>query len=239
MNGNEKVASVDFIEKIEGIDYYMLTARPATKAAVEETLQLVIATEVGHALKAQDIQIRLLPGAGALVAEAGIKVPPTASAAQVRQKLCQSADLETELEAALGQLKLDEVETGPLASHPQKECEEQTSTTKAAVQSEARSEVAASAGDGSCEPACAADRGICGNGVCFCKAPYSGETCEVEFKEEYMRLGYFTVVVILSLSVIVGFFAADILWRITRPSLKASSLGTQQVRRETWRPQGS
>lgn len=24
--------------------------------------------------------------------------------------------------------------------------------------------------------------GICGNGVCFCKAPYSGETCEVEFK---------------------------------------------------------
>lgn len=24
--------------------------------------------------------------------------------------------------------------------------------------------------------------GICGNGVCFCKAPYSGETCESEFK---------------------------------------------------------
>eukprot|EP00435_Cladocopium_sp_Y103_P034681 s3413_g9.t1 len=70
---------------------------------------------------------------------------------------------------------------------------------------------------------------ICGNGVCFCKALYSGETCEVEFKEEYMRLGYFTVMVILSLSVVVGFFAADILWRVTRPSVKASSLSTQQA----------
>jgi len=218
----------------------MLTAKPNTKAAVEEAFKLVIAAEVGHALKAVNVQMRMLPGAGELVGQATIKVPTSYTGAEVRQKLCQSKDLETELEAALGQLQMDDVETGPLAVHPPKECEEQDSTTtKAVAQSVSRPAAAAAdlgTGDGSCEPACVADRGICGNGVCFCKAPYSGETCESEFKEEYMRLGYFTLVVILSVSVILGFFAADIVWRVTRPSPKSASLGTQQVRRETWRP---
>ncbi|CAK9052003.1 unnamed protein product [Durusdinium trenchii] len=86
-------------------------------------------------------------------------------------------------------------------------------------------------GDGSCTPGCAADRGLCASGVCFCKAPYSGETCEVEFKEDFMRLGYFTVMVIVSLAVGVGFFAADILWRVTRPSARAAVMGTQQERK--------
>ncbi|CAK9101955.1 2-isopropylmalate synthase [Durusdinium trenchii] len=93
-------------------------------------------------------------------------------------------------------------------------------------------------GDGSCTPGCAADRGLCASGVCFCKAPYSGETCEVEFKEDFMRLGYFTVMVIVSLAVGVGFFAADILWRVTRPSARAAVMGTQQVKKETWRQAG-
>ncbi|CAE7027129.1 leuA [Symbiodinium natans] len=132
---------------------------------------------------------------------------------------------------------IEEVSTGALTVHSKPaECEDTASKGPLASSAPA---TAVKTNQSSCDPACAPDRGICGHGVCFCRSPYSGPTCELEFKEDFVRFGYFTVVCLVSVAIVLGFFAADIVWRVTRPSPKATAIGTQQVKKETWRPQAN
>lgn len=42
-------------------------------------------------------------------------------------------------------------------------------------------------------------------------------------------MSYLAVVVLVALALLLGFFAADVLWRLTRPSAGATALGTQQA----------
>jgi len=235
--------TVDFTRTVCGVDYYMLAGKAKLQESFEHALKEAILSEVGHNLKEQDVKVQLRPAPGAVLAQSVIDVSAT-SALAVRQAL-DGHVVESDLAVAIRTLAgIDEVGTGTIAVHSQpSECQDSASAKSArkssAAVAAATNNVTSNTEPGGCNPACAAGRGICGHGVCFCRSPYSGPTCEVEFKEDFMRFGYFTVVCLVSVAIVLGFFAADIVWRVTRPSPKAAAVGTQQVKKETWRPQAN
>lgn len=232
--------TVDFTRTVCGVDYYMLAGKAKLQESFEHALKAAILSKVGHNLKEQDVKVELRPAPGAVLAQSVIDVS-AASALAVRQAL-NGHVVESDLAVAIRTLAgIDEVSIGTIAVHSQpSECQDSASAKhqKSAATAPARNATSITE-PGGCNPACAAGRGICGHGVCFCRSPYSGPTCEVEFKEDFMRFGYFTVVCLVSVAIVLGFFAADIVWRVTRPSPKAAAVGTQQVKKETWRPQAN
>lgn len=93
-----------------------------------------------------------------------------------------------------------------------------------------------------CEPACDKTKGICVDGVCFCKSPYQGSTCGEEAEVD-LRVHYPMAAACALLSLVVGtFFACSLFELVSSARSEVSSYLTQagteaSVRRkETWRP---
>eukprot|EP00441_Pelagodinium_beii_P046920 CAMPEP_0197624048 /NCGR_PEP_ID=MMETSP1338-20131121/3859_1 /TAXON_ID=43686 ORGANISM="Pelagodinium beii, Strain RCC1491" /NCGR_SAMPLE_ID=MMETSP1338 /ASSEMBLY_ACC=CAM_ASM_000754 /LENGTH=374 /DNA_ID=CAMNT_0043194145 /DNA_START=113 /DNA_END=1237 /DNA_ORIENTATION=- len=227
--------------KITGIDYSLLQSDEKLLAGFERSLRVVLAAEAG--VKDSDVTLELSPGS--VIVTATIVVPEggteTVSPDKVKEKLCSSKDLNDEMTSVLSDLegigavtsadiKIEEVSsdcpTTTTSSEPPKAAEKE-------VQAPAAPNVTDTSGD--CSPGCMADRGVCGGGSCFCKHPYTGDQCELEVEQEFMRFSFFAVTVIVLISVVVGFIVADILWRLfsKQASPKSSSTGATQ-KSEKW-----
>lgn len=64
-------------------------------------------------------------------------------------------------------------------------------------------------GDNSCSPPCT-DHGRCVNGICFCKDPYHGDTCQDKLDTD-PRVSIALFIVIQLLALIIGFMLAFII----------------------------
>jgi hypothetical protein len=61
-------------------------------------------------------------------------------------------------------------------------------------------------GDNACDPACLHD-GVCQNTICYCKSPYSGDSCDDELVVG-PRLSIVLFIVLMLVFIGVGFFCA-------------------------------
>jgi len=234
-------------QKITGIDYDLLMSDEKLRADFERSVRVVLAAEAG--VTESDVTLEL--SKGSVIVTATVAVPEGGTAAvspeRVKEKVCGSKHLRDEMVAALsnldgmgaaasGEIKIDEQPSECPA--PTTSAEPTTSAAPAKTAAPSVPNVTATAGG--CNPGCMADRGICGGSACFCKHPYTGVQCELEIAEEFMRFNYFSVTVIVIVAITVGFFLADLLWKICRPSPKADiSTGAPKLKKETWAPGGS
>lgn len=85
-----------------------------------------------------------------------------------------------------------------------------------------------------CKPECIVGRGICNDGVCFCRTPYEGKKCEQEVNTE-MRFGYplFACNVIIAFIFGIAFAAFCHSFSSSKP---VQFVGPPAQRRETWIP---
>jgi len=85
-----------------------------------------------------------------------------------------------------------------------------------------------------CKPECIAGRGICNDGVCFCRTPYEGKKCEREVNTE-MRFGYPIFVCNVIVAFMFGIALAAFCHSFTS-SKPVQLIGPPAQRRETWIP---
>jgi len=85
-----------------------------------------------------------------------------------------------------------------------------------------------------CKPECIAGRGICNDGICFCRTPYEGKKCEHEVNTE-MRFGYplFVCNVLVAFVAGIGLAACCHSWSSAK---QVQLVGPPAQRRETWIP---
>jgi len=93
--------------------------------------------------------------------------------------------------------------------------------------------------EGVCHPPCLEGRGICNDGVCFCRSPYRGIRCQTESDIALLRFNYGIVAVIVVLSAVIGFAASIATFRFVKGAQASQTQPREadeyRIHKETWR----
>jgi len=88
-----------------------------------------------------------------------------------------------------------------------------------------------------CAPTCLDGRGMCVDGVCFCKDPFEGPRCEKEVQQSAIRLDHLLATALNVLAGIVGFFISFNLFKLFSGSeAPMKEENKYEAQKETWRP---
>eukprot|EP00933_Yihiella_yeosuensis_P069317 TRINITY_DN7572_c0_g1_i1.p1 TRINITY_DN7572_c0_g1~~TRINITY_DN7572_c0_g1_i1.p1 ORF type:complete len:497 (-),score=98.48 TRINITY_DN7572_c0_g1_i1:124-1614(-) len=235
-----------FTKRFRNINYYQLIEHEDLKASFEEAVKVVLVGETGDGLTYDDIVLKLSAGSVIVKAYALGLVPERISI--VRQNLCAAPYLDYDLAYAVKYLdgmdkKAATGDVEKITVDPAPECDEFTVSGAHGVipvKGTAPPDsplIPSQAESGECNPACIPGRGVCGDGICFCKDPWHGVRCELEM-ENKTRLVWTSVLMILATATVIGFLIADIVWRLTRQDEAAERaqgvLGKVEQKKEKW-----
>jgi len=89
-----------------------------------------------------------------------------------------------------------------------------------------------------CEPECFEGRGVCNDGICFCKTPYSGTVCQHETNGDSVRVSVIITAFTAVVSLLVGILAAQCVYGFIRSKEehRLAVIGDETFRQESWVP---
>jgi len=240
-----------FTKRLRGVDYYLLSASPPLKKAFKSAVKAILAAQVAGGLKPNDVTLKL--SAGSVIINASFSNPQNLSALtqeKLRANLCsKEANLDAELLSAVSNLPgLKETTTNTLRFDKSPDCKTKktapTQETKPKAPPQKTPKALNISGRSLCDPPCMQQRGICGDGICFCEHPYTGRQCEERVQTESTRVNWMYVIPILFATGWLGMLLGEGLWKLClgptrepRGLPKTLGPGTTLVRHEVWRPQ--
>jgi len=208
--------------RVENVDYAALQADPKLKAAFEGAIKKEVSIEAGVA--ATDVVLNLAPGSVNVVASVepfkGAPVKDTKGLAEaVAMAVSGLAGIQY---ASTGAISVSVAEVASASPIP--------SALAAATPGDVVSET--------CKPMCVEGHGVCEQGTCFCRTPFTGLQCEKRMKGELVRVGYPTATVVALIAVGLGVLIGVLLFRTMLQARKDVVIEEDRPGREVWRPGG-
>ena len=92
-----------------------------------------------------------------------------------------------------------------------------------------------------CFPACHAKRGVCNDGICFCRSPWYGPTCGREMQQGALRMSYLFCIGASVLAALGGLLLGSLAHRTgqhAKRQLDPFGEDAGETKKEVWMPAG-